>query len=171
MGSEMCIRDRKNIDEPFRHHGSWAYALDSILTNGLTSSENQELGHSLHKKAPGAYTSRSLEKSGGYGRPTNLFGHGGLYQFVFLVNAKGNPSQVYKKEGRQEVWNPNQLEIAALLVKINDFNLKFGTEYIPNFCSYFECHPNRLPEIIFEDPSTFTAVSYTHLTLPTNREV
>ena len=95
----------KNIEEPFRHHGSWAYAVDSILTNGFTSSQDEELGHSFHKKAPGTYTSRTLEKSGGYARATNLFGHGALYQFVFLVNARGHPSHKYQNEDDQKVWN------------------------------------------------------------------
>ena len=146
----------KNIEEPFRYHGSWAYAVHSILTKGFASSQSEVLGHEFHKKAPGTYTSRTLENSGGYARATNLFGNGALYQFVFLVNARGKPSREYKNEGGQEVWKPDQLDIPALLVRINDFTLEFGTRYIPNFCPYFECHPNRLPESVFEDRTTFT---------------
>ena len=146
----------KNLQQPYRHHGSWPYAIDSIIKYGLTASQHMELGHSLHAKAPGVYTSRSLKISAGYARPTNLFGDGALYQFLFLVNAYGKPKKTYEKEGFQEVWETNQVEIAALLVKINDFALEYGTEYIANFCSYFESHPNRLPEIVFSDPRSFT---------------
>ena len=153
---QLFLVEGKNIEEPFRYHGSWAYAVHSILTKGFASSQSEVLGHEFHKKAPGTYTSRTLENSGGYARATNLFGNGALYQFVFLVNARGKPSREYKNEGGQEVWKPDQLDIPALLVRINDFTLEFGTRYIPNFCPYFECHPNRLSEIVFEDRTTFT---------------
>ena len=102
---QLFLVQGKKIEKPFRHHGSWAYAVHSILTNGFASSQDEELGHSFHKKAPGTYTSRTLEKSGGYARATNLFGHGALYQFVFLINARGHPSHKYQNEDDQKVWN------------------------------------------------------------------
>ena len=61
-------------EELYRHHGSSPYAIDSRLTNGLLASQHMQLGHSLHAREPGVYTSRFLRTSAQYARFTNLFG-------------------------------------------------------------------------------------------------
>ena len=72
------------------------------------------------------------------------------------MKAYGDVKRTYAKEDFEEVWETDQVEIAAALVKNKDFVLDFGTEYIATFCLYFESHPNRLPESVFEDPSSVT---------------
>ena len=52
---QLFLVEGKNIEEPFRYHGSWAYAVHSILTKGFASSQSEFLGHEFHKKAPGTY--------------------------------------------------------------------------------------------------------------------
>ena len=77
-GSRDCRKffqlQGRNIEKPYRHHSSWPHTIDSIITNGLVASQHMKLGYSLHTKAPGVYTSRSLTTSGGYARPPNFFG-------------------------------------------------------------------------------------------------
>ena len=65
------------------------------------------------------------------------------FRSLRLVKAYGDSKRTYAKEDFEEVWETDQVEIAAALVKIKDFALDFGTEYIAKFC-----HISNLTQIV-----------------------
>jgi len=134
-------------------HGTWWYALWSILSSGvLLESNDKELGHDFWE--PGVYCSPLEETANHYGRSHVIFGDG-TYHRVALelrVDAKQRKKQ-RKRGGEQWVFPNGAVHIHSLMIQINK-PPQCGEERLRSWDPDLEVLPAKRDRPISTTPAT-----------------